>query len=133
MTSRIVTATLLVAFFNALPASGQDESRPPPSRTTYGMLLDGGERREPTVEEALYALTTERYGWPLLGQADVHAPVVAILRQIRGPRPEAEARWARTRRTSAVFNPRSKAVFLIARRSASRYLSVSSTYLKQKS
>ena len=90
MTSRIVTATLLAAFFNALPASGQDESRPPPSRTTYGMLLDGGERREPTVEEALYALTTERYGWPLLGQADVHAPVVAILRQIRGPRPEAE-------------------------------------------
>lgn len=77
-------ATLvLVLLYSAAPAAGQ--TGPPPVR---GMVVDGGEWRNPTVEEALHALTLEGRGeWRPLRSHSVHSPMTAILRQALGQDP----------------------------------------------
>ena len=67
--------TALAILCSAAPAAGQGV------RPADGMVLDSGEWRNPTVEEALHALTLERHAWPLLRDQQVHRPIVAILRR----------------------------------------------------
>ena len=83
MTCRMSATTLALAIlYSVVPAAGQ--AGPPPAR---GMVADGGEWRNPTVEEALRALTLERGEWRPLRRQDVHSPMAAILRQALGRDP----------------------------------------------
>lgn len=84
MTYGMSAATLvLVLLYSAAPAAGQ--TGPPPAR---GMVVDGGEWRNPTVEEALHALTLVGRGeWGPLRSHSVHSPMTAILRQALGQDP----------------------------------------------
>ena len=87
MTSRGSAATLALALLCSFAQASGQVVPPPP---TPGMLLEGGEWRIPTDQEALHALTFERDEWEPLGRQNVDRPIAGILRQAFGPRPEAE-------------------------------------------
>ena len=79
------TTLALAILYSAVPAAGQAGPRP-----ADGMVLDGGEWRYPTVEEALHVLTLGRGEWRPLRTQDVHRPITAILRQQLGHDPAAD-------------------------------------------
>ena len=79
------TTLALAILYSAVPAAGQAGPRP-----ADGMVLDDGEWRYPTVEEALHVLTLGRGEWRPLRTQEVHRPITAILRQLWGHDPAAD-------------------------------------------